>query len=97
MMSRRAAREEDQRSGRLLTQDNPDRREAVEEQIRNRPFTVIPASWPGSEIFEIEHFGVERDCEDQYATTRSIKRCTVLWSSELIRSTQVSIPRQSVS
>lgn len=41
----------------VLTKDQPDRQEEVEEQIRNRPFTLIPEGWPGSEIFEIEHLG----------------------------------------
>lgn len=41
----------------VLTKDQPDRREEVEEQIRQRPFTVIPEAWPGSEVFEIEHLG----------------------------------------
>lgn len=41
----------------VLTKDQPDRMEEVEEQIRQRPFTVIPEAWPGSEVFEIEHLG----------------------------------------
>lgn len=40
-----------------LTKEQPDRREEVEEQIRNRPFTVLAEGWPGSEIVEIEHLG----------------------------------------
>ncbi len=41
----------------VLTKDQPDRQEEVEEQIRNRPFTLIPEGWPGSEIFDIDHLG----------------------------------------
>lgn len=44
-------------AAKILTQENPDRQESVEDQIRRRPFTVVAASWPGSEIFEIEHLG----------------------------------------
>lgn len=40
-----------------LTKDNPERKEEVEAQIRNRPFTLLAEGWPGSEIFEIEHLG----------------------------------------
>lgn len=41
----------------VLTQEQPERRDEVKEQIRNRPFTLLAASWPGAEIFEIEHLG----------------------------------------
>jgi hypothetical protein len=40
-----------------LTKEQPERKEQVAEEIRKRPFTVVPESWPGSEIFEIEHLG----------------------------------------
>src|SRR5262249_48508424 len=35
----------------VLTKDHPERREEVEEEIRQRPVTVISQSWPGSELF----------------------------------------------
>jgi hypothetical protein len=41
----------------VLTKDQPQRREEVEQEIRKRPVTVIPQSWPGSELFEIDHLG----------------------------------------
>ncbi len=40
-----------------LTKEQPERKEEVAEEIRKRPFTLVPESWAGSEIFEIEHLG----------------------------------------
>ncbi|HTU22604.1 MAG TPA: ATP-binding protein [Gemmataceae bacterium] len=40
-----------------LTRDHPDRREEVEQEIRNRPVIIVPQSWPGSELLEVEHLG----------------------------------------
>ena len=44
-------------AAKTLTQDNPERAAEVEEEIRNRPFTLISEGWPGSEMVEIEHLG----------------------------------------
>jgi hypothetical protein len=40
-----------------LTQDHPERRAAIEQEIRNRPVTIVPRSWPGSELIEVDHLG----------------------------------------
>jgi hypothetical protein len=40
-----------------IAKDNPEKVPEVEREIRNRPFTILPQSWPGSEFFEIEHLG----------------------------------------
>ena len=40
-----------------LTQEHPERRAEVEEEIRKRPVTIVPQSWHGSELFEIDHLG----------------------------------------
>ena len=41
----------------MLAKDQPHRQADVADEIRNRPFTLIPESWPGNELFEIEHLG----------------------------------------
>jgi hypothetical protein len=41
----------------ILSKDRPEDRDKVEEEIRRRPVTVVPQSWPGSELFEVEHLG----------------------------------------
>lgn len=41
----------------VLTSDHPEKREEVEAEIRKRPVTIIPQSWPGSELLEIDHLG----------------------------------------
>lgn len=40
-----------------LTTDHPERREEVEKEIRERPVTIVPESFAGNELFEIEHLG----------------------------------------
>lgn len=40
-----------------LTTEHPERKSEVEQEIRSRPFTIIPASWPGSDFIEIQHLG----------------------------------------
>jgi hypothetical protein len=40
-----------------LTRDHPERREQVEQEIRSRPVTIVPQSWPGSELLEVDHLG----------------------------------------
>jgi hypothetical protein len=40
-----------------IAADAPERVPEIEEQIRQRPFTVLAEGFPGSEIFEIEHLG----------------------------------------
>jgi hypothetical protein len=41
----------------VLTSDHPEQREEVEAEIRKRPVTIIPQSWPGNELLEIDHLG----------------------------------------
>jgi hypothetical protein len=41
----------------ILTKDAPEDREHIEAEIRKRPVTIIPQSWPGNELFEIDHLG----------------------------------------
>lgn len=40
-----------------LTRDHPERREQVEQEIRTRPVTIVPQSWPGTELLEVDHLG----------------------------------------
>lgn len=40
-----------------ISEDNPEREAEVEEEIRNRPFTLLSEGFPGSELFEIDHLG----------------------------------------
>lgn len=41
----------------LLTADHPEQLPKVEQEIRERPVTIVPQSWPGNELFEIDHLG----------------------------------------
>ena len=46
-----------QEAAEALTKDHPEKLEDVKEQIKKRPVTLVPATWPGNELFEIEHLG----------------------------------------
>ncbi len=41
----------------ILSKKQPERQKEVEKEIRNRPLTIVPISWPGNELFEIDHLG----------------------------------------
>ncbi len=40
-----------------LTKDEPEKRDEVAREISSRPVTIIPQSFAGNELFEIEHLG----------------------------------------
>lgn len=44
-------------AARILTKEHPEKLEEVEAEIRRRPLTIVPETWPGNELFEIEHLG----------------------------------------
>lgn len=41
----------------ILTKDRPDQLARVEDEIRRRPLTIVPQSWPGHELIEVDHLG----------------------------------------
>jgi integrase len=41
----------------VLTKDQPEKREEVRKEIANRPLTIVPQSFAGNELFEIDHLG----------------------------------------
>lgn len=41
----------------VLGKGDPERQKKAEEEIRQRPVTIVPRGWPGNELFEIEHLG----------------------------------------
>lgn len=41
----------------ILSKKHPEQQKKVEEEIRSRPMTIVPESWPGNELFEIDHLG----------------------------------------
>ena len=40
-----------------LTKEHPEKLAEVEAEIRKRPLTIVPETWPGNEFVEIEHLG----------------------------------------
>ncbi|MFO1003467.1 MAG: ATP-binding protein [Planctomycetaceae bacterium] len=44
-------------AARKLTEKTPERADEVEEEIRQRPFTLLAEGFPGSEMFDIDHLG----------------------------------------
>lgn len=40
-----------------LTKENPENEDAVADKIETRPVTIVAESFPGNELFEIEHLG----------------------------------------
>ncbi|MBF6571768.1 MAG: hypothetical protein IVW54_23270 [Candidatus Binataceae bacterium] len=44
-------------AAKILTKEHPERLEEVEAEIRKPPLTIVPESWPGNELLEIEHLG----------------------------------------
>lgn len=40
-----------------LTKDQPEKQDEVEKEIANRPLTIVPQSFAGNELFEIDHLG----------------------------------------
>jgi|ERR1043166_154129 hypothetical protein len=41
----------------VLTEAEPEKREQVQKEIAKRPLTIVPQSFAGSELFEIDHLG----------------------------------------
>jgi len=44
-------------AAKILTKEHPEKLEEVEAEIRKRPMTIVPETWPGNELVEIEHLG----------------------------------------
>jgi len=50
-------KEKIRRAAKSLTKDNPENEEQVADNIGKRPVTIVPESFPGSELFDIQHLG----------------------------------------